>query len=478
MAIQHGIYINEIDTKSFSIVAADTAIPFIVGTAPVNMTADPENVNKVILCNNLTEFVEAFGTSKDIMKYTLVQAAKVYFTLYGTGPIICVNVLDPKKHTTAEETKELKVEEEKAVLEVEGVLLDKIKVKNKGASTELVLDTDYMLQFNSDGYVEIHMLTAATDLDVTYKALDPSKVTKDEIIGGVDPITFKRKGMELIHESFSKYRKVPGIIHAPGYSHHSDVAAVMETKTKGISGVFQSHAIIDTPHDINYREIPEWKNSKNIVDEDIIATYGLVQLGDDIYYQSLHLGALMSTVDSNEGGVPSESPSNKNYKMDSLVIEEGGKYVKINLDLTQANYLNENGIVTALNFINGWTAWGNYNTSYPSRTDIKDKFIPVKRMFKWAGNTLILSTWQFIDKKFTNVRRDAINLTIGDWLKGMNGEHLYGSKVELREEDNPLTQLQDGVFKWHIDFSPIIPMQAAIYAFEYNLEDLQSYYNG
>ena len=164
--------------------------------------------------------------------------------------------------------------------------------------------------------------------------------------------------------------------------------------------------------------------------------------------------------------------------MDSLVIEEDGKYLKINLDLTQANYLNENGIVTALNFINGWTSWGNYNTSYPSRTDIKDKFIPVKRMFKWAGNTLILSTWQFIDKKFTNVRRDAINLTIGDWLKGMNGEHLYGSKVELREEDNPLTQLQDGVFKWHIDFSPIIPMQAAIYAFEYNLEDLQSYYNG
>lgn len=84
----------------------------------------------------------------------------------------------------------------------------------------------------------------------------------------------------------------------------------------------------------------------------------------------------MSTIDTAQGQVPSESPSNKNYKMDGFVIKVGTEYEKINLDLTQANYLNENGIVTALNFINGWTAWGNYNTCYPSRTDIKDSYLP------------------------------------------------------------------------------------------------------
>lgn len=93
------VYTKEIDTAGFAVVEADTAIPYIVGLAPVNMT-DPENVNQVVLCNNLIEFTEAFGNIKDLMKYTLVQAAKVYFTLYGTGPVFMVNVLDPKNHIT------------------------------------------------------------------------------------------------------------------------------------------------------------------------------------------------------------------------------------------------------------------------------------------------------------------------------------------------------------------------------------------
>lgn len=475
MALEHGVYTKEKDTAGFSVVEADTAIPYIVGLAPVNMS-DPENVNKIIMCNKLEEFIEAFGSSKDLMAYTLVQAAKVYFELYGTGPMMLVNVLDPKKHMGTEKTETLEVADNKTVLAVEGVMQDTVKIKDSASSTNLTIGIDYILKFNDSGHTEIYVMTAHNKIDVTYKALDPSKVTKDEIIGGVDPVTYKRKGMELIHEVFPKYRKVPGIILAPGYSHDSEVAAVMETKTKNISGLFQAQAIIDSPIDKRYRDIPEWKNENNIIDEDIIAVYGLVKLGDDIYYQSLHLAALMSTIDTEQGQVPSESPSNKNYKMDSLVIKEGREYVKINLDFTQANYLNENGIVTALNFINGWTSWGNFNTCYPSRTDVKDMYISVKRMFKWAANSLILSTWQFVDRKFTNVLRDSINSTVEDWLKGMNGTHLYGSSISLRAEDNTLTDMQKGKFKWNIAMSPILPLQAQIYEFEYSLDYLQNYY--
>ena len=476
MALEHGVYTRENDTAGFAVVEADTAIPFIVGLAPVNMT-DSENVNQVVLCNDIIEFTEAFGTSKDLMKYTLVQAAKVYFTLYGTGPVLMVNVLDPKNHITAETTETLEVLEGKTVLKVEGVMHDSIKITDNASSAVLTLGIDYILKFDDSGYTVIYVMTPHDKIDVTFKALDTEKITKDEIIGGVDPVTYKRKGMELIHEAFSKYRKVPGIILAPGYSHDSETVAIMETKTKNISGVFQAQAIIDCPSDKRYRDIPDWKNENNIIDEDITAVYGLVKLGNDVYYQSLHIAALMSTIDTAQGQVPSESPSNKNYKMDGLVIKVGTDYEKISLDLTQANYLNENGIVTALNFINGWTAWGNYNTCYPSRTDIKDSYLPVKRMFKWAANTLILSTWQFVDRKFTNVLRDSINLTVEDWLKGMNGNHLYGSSIALREEDNPLSDMQKGKFTWHIDMSPILPLQAQIYEFEYNLDYLQNYYS-
>ena len=474
MALEHGIYTREIDTAGFSMVSVDTAIPFIVGTAPINMK-DTKNVNNVVFCNNLAEFTEAFGSSNNLMDYTLVQAAKVYFTLYGVGPVFMVNVLDPKKHASAVITEEVAVTDKKAVIETEGILQDTLKITNKASSVELVKGTDYYVSYDEDGYVEIYLVNEA-DIKVEYKKLDPSKVTKEDIIGGVDPVTYDRKGLELIHEAFVKYRKTVGVVMAPGYSHLSDIIAVMETKTKNISGAFQAHAIIDCPADKKYKEIPEWKNSLNIVDEDIIGTYGLVRLGDEYYYQSLHLGALMASVDNKAGGVPSESPSNKNYKMDGLFIKTADGFEKINLDLTQANYLNENGIVTALNFVNGWTSWGNYNTCYPSRTDIKDSYVPVKRMFKWAANTLILSTWQFIDRKFTNVLRDSINMTVEDWLKTLTGNHLYDAKIELREESNSLSDMQKGKFTWHIDFSPILPFQAGVYELEYNLNDITNYY--
>lgn len=474
MALEHGIYTREIDTAGFSMVSVDTAIPFIVGTAPINMK-NTKNVNEAVFCNNMAEFTEAFGTSKNLMDYTLVQAAKVYFTLYGVGPVFMVNVLDPKKHISGVVSEEVIVNEKKAVIKQEGILLDTLKIKNKSTSTELVKETDYFTSFDENGYVEIFLVNEI-EIEVEYKKLDPSKVTKDDIIGGVDPGTYERKGLELIHEAFVKYRKTVGVVLTPGYSHLPEVIAVMETKTKNISGAFQAHAIIDCPSDKKYREIPEWKNSMNIVDEDVIATYGMVKLGDEYFYQSLHLGALMASVDNSVGGVPSESASNKNYKMDGLVIKTNEGYEKVNLDLTQANYLNENGIVTALNFVNGWTSWGNYNTCYPSRTDVKDTYIPVKRMFKWAANTLILSTWQFIDRKFTNVLRDSINMTVEDWLKTLTGSHLYNGKIELREEDNSLADMQLGKFTWHIDFSPILPFQAGVYELEYNLNDITNYY--
>ena len=50
-----------------------------------------------------------------------------------------------------------------------------------------------------------------------------------------------------------------------------------------------------------------------------------------------------------------ESPSNKLLQIDSAVLADG---TVVLLDLQQANYLNSNGIVTALNFIGGYVLWG------------------------------------------------------------------------------------------------------------------------
>lgn len=50
-----------------------------------------------------------------------------------------------------------------------------------------------------------------------------------------------------------------------------------------------------------------------------------------------------------------------------MVVADGSEVI---LDVQQANYLNENGVVTALNFYNGFVSWGNYTACYPADTDM------------------------------------------------------------------------------------------------------------
>ncbi len=51
-----------------------------------------------------------------------------------------------------------------------------------------------------------------------------------------------------------------------------------------------------------------------------------------------------------------------------------GNWKQIILDKeTQANFLNKNGVITAINF-KGWRCWGTKTALNPMATDPKDKF--------------------------------------------------------------------------------------------------------
>ena len=50
----------------------------------------------------------------------------------------------------------------------------------------------------------------------------------------------------------------------------------------------------------------------------------------------------------------------------------------------------------ALNFAGGWKAWGNRLGSYPTNTDPKDNFIPVRRMFDYVGNTFTIRSTEML----------------------------------------------------------------------------------
>ena len=108
MGFFHGIKTNEIATAIKPAITGAN-LPVIVGTAPVNLANDPK-INKPVLLYTLAEVYEYFGYVKDIENYTLCEATKVFFELYGMAPVCFINVLDPEVHKVTVTAKEVSID--------------------------------------------------------------------------------------------------------------------------------------------------------------------------------------------------------------------------------------------------------------------------------------------------------------------------------------------------------------------------------
>ena len=261
---------------------------------------------------------------------------------------------------------------------------------------------------------------------------------------------------------------VPDLLLAPKYSSESEVAAVMATKAGGINGMFGAKALVDldTATANSYTAAVSTKADKGMTDANEIVCWPMATLGDRKLHMSCIVAGRMAATDTDNAGVPYESPSNKDAKIDGLCLADGTAVV---LTFEQANALNGGGIVTALNFMGAWKVWGNYTGCYPSSTDPKDMFIPCGRMFAYVQNTIIRTCWQFLDKPMNRRLLDTITDTVNIWLNGLVGSgYLLGARVEISEDENPVTQLMAGIIKIHVYMTPASPAQEIDFVLEYD----------
>lgn len=476
MAFNHGVSVGEVATSVIAPMEATAGIPVVFGTAPVNLSKeDKAPVNKPILAYSFAEVVAALGYSDDWESYTLCEFMDSHFRQYGLSPVVMVNVLDPATHKSAvpEATKD--VVDRQIVLDVEGVLSGTVTVKTDDAVTTYIKDTDYTLGFNDDGHLVVSLRSTipagTTKLSIGYTKLNPAAVDKDDIIGGVD-VDGNLTGLEIIQQVFPKYGLVPGLILAPGYSHDPEVASVMTAKAGNINSVFKATALTDLPTDTikKYTDVPEWKNQNNYTSNRQIPLWPKVKLGERKYHFSTQLAGVIGATDAANNGVPYASPSNKLLKANGLILEDGSEVL---LGIDQSNYLNSQGVVTGLNFIGGLKAWGNYTGAYPSITDPKDTFIPVRRMFDWIGNSLILTYWQKVDDPMNKRLTDSIVDSVNIWINGLTASgYLLGGRVEFRAQDNPITSLMAGKVTFRLFITPPSPAQEIAFVQEYDVQYL------
>lgn len=477
MAYKHGVYISEVPTSVLPPVEASAGLPIIVGRAPINLAKSQEYVNKPVLCYSYEEAVKALGYTKDWENYELAEAVKVMFQLYAVAPVVFINVLNPAKHKKVITNETVNLVQGEALINREGILLDTLVVKLSSAGEPLVKNTDYTAAFNDDGEVVVTRLIGGsipqgqTSLVVSYSHLDPSMVTKDDIIGGVDAITGKVTGMELINQIFPLFRLIPGQLLAPGWSDDPAVAAVMKAKVQNINGLFKAIAVCDLDSSSSgadiYTEAPAWKENNNYTDRMQVNCWPLGKLGDEVYRLSLHFAGRTCRTDGENGDIPYVSPSNQSLQVNSIVNAVGEEIV---LGPDQAAYLNGNGIITGLNFIGGWKLWGNRTGIYPGASDPKDAWIPVRRMFNWVGNTIILTFWQKVDAPTNRRLIDTVVDSLNIWLNGLTARGaILGGRVEFRQDENPLTDLIDGVVRFHVYLTPPTPAEDMEFVLEFDV---------
>ena len=247
-----------------------------------------------------------------------------------------------------------------------------------------------------------------TILKISYEKLDPAAVTSDEIVGGYDTIKKQYKGLECISQVFGKLGIVPGQIIAPKFSKDPVVASVMRNKTENISGLFQATAVVDIDSTAtgaeSYDAVYAWKNKNSYSHKNMVCCWPMAKIGETKYHYSTIWAALTAQTDADYGNVPYVSPSNKMLSITGLETESGKA---VYLDMTQANLLNGFGICTAIN-LNGWRSWGNNTSIYPASTDIKDRFLPVRRFFNWWGNSFIQTYFQKVDNPMNRRLIDAV----------------------------------------------------------------------
>lgn len=480
MAVSHGFNLTEATTSVSAPVQVSSGLQIIVGTAPVNQLANPAAaVNTPLYVSTYKEAVAAVGWSSDFAKYTLCEAISANFQVVGTAPIVVINVLDPKnkKHITALDETSVQVNDGVAEIDKVGILLEKLVVKKD--TTTLTADVDYIASFNDDGTVSLALINGgagdgATTLTVSGSILDASKVTADDIVGGVNAATGAETGLEVVRQVCPKLSKAPGILLAPRFSKNAQVCAALQAKCRKINGLFNAVCFIDLDCSADgaqkYTDVAEQKTKQTATSREAYALWLYVKVGETVYSGSSMAAAATVYNDSQNGDRPVASPSNVTIPISAACLEDG---TEVLMDQEQGTFLNDLGIATFIRSGTDFVIWGNETAAYPKNTDPKDMFLCIRRFFNYAWISFVLDNMSKLDKPMNPKRLQSI----------IDSENMKGSKYVSEEacasyrmvadtEKNTAAELVAGHYHFYLYCTPFPPLKQVNVTMEYEASSL------
>jgi phage tail sheath protein FI len=196
----------------------------------------------------------------------------------------------------------------------------------------------------------------------------------------------------------------------------------------------------------------------------------MVPIGDDIYHGSTMFACEFAKCTIANGGIPYQTASNRSLPVSGAVLADG---TPVYMTDQEANdLLNAHGITTFLNQgPRGTVVWGNRTAGLQFRSQ--------KMMEVWLTNTIRLSMAQEVDQP-GNYRQiesivNSLNIQFNGWAA--TGAFVGTPKVEFRREDNPLTALADGQYKFHFTWFAPTPMESIIFVSQPDPSQLETLFS-
>lgn len=484
---QHGAYGEFLDSIG-GVATQSGTIAVYVGLAPVNLIrgyAEAGAVNSPVRLTSFADAKQYMGYSTDWAAFPLCEAFKVHFdnTAGNAGPIVAINVLDPEVYRkSGGTTQQLTFVNGRATITSDTIILDTLVLADK------VEDVDYSVDYNwTTGQVIIDSLgeeKIAGEVAATFMEVDPSKVTKEDIIGGVTA-SGVYSGLGCVGLVYPEVGVIPNLILAPGWSHEPEVYRAMLSAGTKINGHWDAFVLADIPlvsQDSRVDTIDaavKWAEENSYTNERSAVCWPMHELTfGGLAHDSTVRAWRQLMVDSTHNGVPMETASNKAAPIKRNYFGEGSK--NRGFDQAQANKLNENGICTAVYWGGQWVLWGGHTAAYRFGQVLDKRVIFDNniRMMMYITNDFQQEWALTIDKPMTVQMADTIRnreQEKADALVAIGA--LIGSPVvQFRESENSTNELAEGNFVWDFEGTPTPQFKSGTLRVAYSDAGFSSYF--
>ena len=453
----HGVETIEITSGPRPVRVVKSAVIGIVGTSAY------AEINTPLLIQSQSDADTKLGPA--MKEFTLAKHVQTIFK-QGAGTIIAVNVYDKNSHTETETEETVTIGANgKFTVTKQMAPNTPVIVTSLDGETTYDVNDDYTFDLVTNTFTVLNpalLENENTQLLVTYDSHELATITEAEVIGTFNAGTNVRTGMKVFDLCKNMFGLSPKIILAPVFCETN----TMKEEMIAVANKFRGRALVDAPAGSVPQDVIEGRGPLGTINFNTSSKRAV--LCYPYFTASFPWGSELIGLSTFLAGAWVKQINERGYWYSPSNVELRGAIApEINLtgDIadaqTDANVLNENGVVTYLAaFGTGYRTWGNRSAAWPTNT-LPENFLSVQLTADVIHESIEQAMLPFIDQPLTDGLIDAIKETVNAFIRTLvqRGALLPGSECTYEPANNAPDQLALGRVTFNITMMPPTPAE-------------------